>query len=88
MGSETSNLDGMPWAWSNVAMHPVKRRPLTRQGRQPLGSVDEVSEYLGVAAKTLRNWRSMGIGPRSTKIGGYIRYRWSDVDAFIEAQAS
>lgn len=66
-------------------MHPVKQRRMTDPERQPLASVDEVSEHLGLSAKTLLNWRYLGIGPRSFKVGGYVRYRWADIDEYVEA---
>jgi len=52
--------------------------------------VDETvaGEYLGLQLQTLRNWRIAGKGPRFYKVGGRaVRYRLSDLDAFIEAGA-
>lgn len=46
----------------------------------------QVSEYLGVAPATVRKWRQLRKGPPAVKIGFCIRYRQSDVDAWIEAQ--
>jgi hypothetical protein len=33
--------------------------------------------------KTLAEWRSRGIGPRYIKVGRDVRYRRSDLDAWI-----
>lgn len=41
--------------------------------------------YLSVAVQTLRNWRWRRIGPPYVKMGRAIRYRVSDLDAYIEA---
>lgn len=46
----------------------------------------EVGERLKVAPKTLAQWASQGKGPRYALIGGFTRYRLSDVIAWEEAQ--
>ncbi|ODU41779.1 MAG: hypothetical protein ABS96_30375 [Lysobacteraceae bacterium SCN 69-123] len=44
----------------------------------------EVAATLGVAPGTLRNWRSLRIGPVYVKLGKRaVRYRRSDVETFI-----
>jgi excisionase family DNA binding protein len=50
--------------------------------------VDEVALAirLGVSRSTLQSWRSAGRGPRFIKLGRLIRYRSSDVDAYLQAQ--
>jgi len=46
----------------------------------------EAAATLNVAVQTLRNWRWRGIGPRFVKLGKRaVRYRRSDLDAFVEA---
>ncbi|KAA1418133.1 helix-turn-helix domain-containing protein [Mumia zhuanghuii] len=51
-----------------------------------LWTVADVSEYLGVAVKTLYQWRCHGLGPRSYRVGGYLRYRPDEVRAWVDAQ--
>ncbi len=41
------------------------------------------ARYLGVSPNTLRNWRTLGRGPRFYKIGALVKYRASDLDAFV-----
>lgn len=43
---------------------------------------DELVERYGgkVTVRTLANWRSMGISPPFTKVGGRILYRVSDIE--------
>jgi len=36
--------------------------------------------------KTLANWRSQGIGPRSFKVGGRIFYDWPEVLAMARGE--
>jgi excisionase family DNA binding protein len=46
-------------------------------------STAQLAAELGVTAGTLRNWRSAGRGPRGARIGGRVRYRRADVDAWV-----
>ncbi|WP_198679475.1 helix-turn-helix domain-containing protein [Thermomonospora amylolytica] len=45
----------------------------------------EAAAYLRRSPKTLRNWRSRGIGPKYTGRGHGVRYRRDDLDAWIRA---
>ena len=48
---------------------------------------DRVAEMLRVHKKTLEAWRCRGGGPVFVKIGRLVRYRLTDVQAFIDAGA-
>jgi excisionase family DNA binding protein len=49
----------------------------------------QAAKYLGVSEAALRLWRSRGEGPRHFKAGEkLIRYRRSDLDAWIESRLS
>ncbi|MBC2904934.1 helix-turn-helix transcriptional regulator [Streptomyces cupreus] len=50
----------------------------------PLGTPDEVSTFLGVPTTTLAQWRYLHRGPRSIKVGRHIRYRWADVERWLD----
>lgn len=41
--------------------------------------------YLGYSKSTLEWWRGEGIGPEYYKTGRRVRYKQSDLDAYIEA---
>ena len=56
-------------------------------GRSPLASTEEVSEYLQVPLTTVYQWRRKGVGPRAVRVGRHLRYRWEDVDRWLEQQA-
>jgi predicted DNA-binding transcriptional regulator AlpA len=45
----------------------------------------EAARSLGLCEVTLRKWRNLGGGPRFVKMGRAVRYRRSDLDAFIGA---
>ena len=46
----------------------------------------KLSAMTALSVLTLRKWRSQGRGPRFLKLGGAVRYRLSDVEAWISAQ--
>lgn len=52
----------------------------------PLMTIDEVSAFIRKPKKTLYVWRGNGKGPRAMKLGGDLRYRLSDVEAWLDAQ--
>lgn len=45
---------------------------------------EDVSNLLGVPINTLKDYRAKGKGPRSAVIGGKVKYRRSDVLAWID----
>ncbi|GAA4047621.1 hypothetical protein GCM10023063_38730 [Arthrobacter methylotrophus] len=46
----------------------------------------ELAEKLHKSAAALAQWRYKGIGPKFIKLGSGIRYRASDVEAWLDAQ--
>lgn len=58
----------------------------TSSAREPLGSQPEVAEYLGIPERTLEHWRQADVGPRYFSVRRHVRYRWSDVDAWLASQ--
>lgn len=58
--------------------------PIT--GLDPLLSVEDLSEYLGVPVTTIYDWRVDGKGPCGVRIGRHVRFAVSDVLAWVEAQ--
>ncbi|MGC2853841.1 helix-turn-helix domain-containing protein [Novispirillum sp. DQ9] len=44
----------------------------------------EVASILRVSEKTLKNWRSLRLGPPFIKVGGVVRYRRRSVDRWLE----
>lgn len=55
--------------------------------RKPLADTAQVAAYLGVPEKTLRQWRYLKTGPRWSKVGKHVRYRWSDIEKWLDQQA-
>ena len=48
-------------------------------------TIDEAAAYLATPKATLYTWRTRraGFGPRAVKMGGCLRYRRSDLDAWV-----
>lgn len=49
----------------------------------PILTTPELAQEFNVAEITLRKWRLGGTGPRFIRIGANIRYRRSDIDAWL-----
>ena len=49
-------------------------------------TVEELADYLGVPVATLYQWRYWREGPPGFRVGRYIRYRPTDVEAWIKRQ--
>lgn len=54
----------------------------------PLMTIDDVAAYLVVPVATVYAWRSRGQGPAGHRVGKYVRYRRTDVDAWLADQAA
>lgn len=59
----------------------------TKAKRERLATIEEVAEYLGKTVNSLYVMRHRGTGPRSSKVGRTVRYRWSDVEKWLDEQA-
>ncbi|MBL8544342.1 MAG: helix-turn-helix domain-containing protein [Hyphomonadaceae bacterium] len=44
----------------------------------------DAARHIGLAEKTLANWRSAGKGPRFSRLGRAIIYARDDLDRFVE----
>ena len=49
-------------------------------------TIDQAAAYLSIPKATLYTWRTRraGFGPRAVKLGGCLRYRRSDLDAWVD----
>jgi predicted DNA-binding transcriptional regulator AlpA len=53
----------------------------------PLLTPDETSALLGIPVKTLAHWRTQRTGPLALRLGSHVRYRVSDLKAWLEERA-
>lgn len=49
-------------------------------------SVHDLAERWGMKAATLYTWRTYGKGPKGLKIGKFVRYQLSEVEAYEAEQ--
>ena len=54
-------------------------------GLDPLLTVEELAEYLGVPVATIYDWRVDGKGPCGIRVGRHVKFATSDVHAWIDA---
>lgn len=54
---------------------------------RPLATRQEVADHIGVPVRTLESWAYRGTGPRYVLCGRHARYRWVDVEAWLEQNA-
>jgi excisionase family DNA binding protein len=54
---------------------------------ESLWSLKDVADYLHVPERTVYAWRATSKGPRGFRVGKYVRYKASDVEAWLERQA-
>ena len=51
----------------------------TGSGLEPLMSIDDLSDYLGVPVTTIYDWRVAGKGPCAIRVGRHLKFAVSDV---------
>ena len=59
----------------------------TERLTESLMSLEEVAGYLGVPVRTVYSWRATSKGPRGFRVGKFVRYKASDVAAWLDRQA-
>jgi excisionase family DNA binding protein len=57
--------------------------PTIRKTAEPLDGPKWLSEYLQVQLRTVYSWRARGVGPPVYVVGRHLRYRRSEVDAWL-----
>ena len=86
-GRKTSERAHPPHEPRTVQPVPVPLDPYGVPLFDPLLTADQVALWLGKPKATLYAWRTRGLGPRGIKVGGDLRYRRSDIEAYIEQNA-
>lgn len=49
-------------------------------------TVGQLAEVTGVPTQTVYKWSAAGTGPRRLRLGKHLRYRASDVRAWLDSQ--
>ncbi|WP_160071872.1 helix-turn-helix transcriptional regulator [Pseudoclavibacter sp. 8L] len=67
---------------------------MTRLTDDELLTTGQAAALLNMQSSTLRNWKYLDVkddghrGPKATKVGRLVRYRLSDIEAWIAEQNS
>jgi predicted DNA-binding transcriptional regulator AlpA len=67
---------------TRIRRHQV---PETLPATDELVTAADLADELQIPEKTLAQWRYLGRGPKFLKLGAHVRYRRSDVDAWLAA---
>ncbi len=62
----------------------MKTAPPSIGGLDPLLSIEDLAEYLGVPVTTIYDWRVDGKGPCGVRVGRHVKFTVTDVLAWIE----
>ena len=65
---------------SDVSVGSVVEVELLREG--------DVAQRLGISTNTLRRMRRSGEGPPEQSFGRLVRYRWVDVEQWLDRRAA
>lgn len=50
-----------------------------------LVNAKDLAARIGVSVRAIWNYRDMGVLPKALKVGGAVRWREKDIDAWIQA---
>jgi hypothetical protein len=67
-------------------MSPGKSNKFQFPSRLDIALPREVADALGVTVNALTQMRYRGVGPSYTRVASRIRYRWSDVQKYLDEQ--
>ncbi|MFF3461010.1 helix-turn-helix transcriptional regulator [Streptomyces sp. NPDC002619] len=67
-------------------MSRVKLPQVSEAERRRLAPPQELADYCGVPIGTIYQWSSRGGGPKFIRVGRHLRARWSDIEAWLDAQ--
>ena len=68
---------------------PATDRPAAdgAEDQQRLLSARQLADYLQIPLATLYQWRYRGEGPPGFKLGNHVRYRWTDIQTWLDTHA-
>ena len=66
----------------------MARNATNKSSAEPLWSVVEASDYLGVPVATLYKWRHLGIGPQVYRVGRHLRYDPAIIRQWLRDEAA
>lgn len=57
----------------------MSNQTTTNPGHDRLWTLQEFCDYFGIEPKTAYNWRYLGYGPKSFKVGKFLRWRPEEI---------
>ncbi|HET7355354.1 MAG TPA: helix-turn-helix domain-containing protein [Nocardioidaceae bacterium] len=66
-----------------TAQRQTATRPSAERGIDPVVTLSQLASQLGVTVQTLYDLRSQGRGPRGFRVGRELRFRVTEVDAWL-----
>lgn len=71
---------------AEVTALPKEAAPVGLLDRDGLITTTELAAFLAVPAKTLRQWRHVGVGPKGLRIGRHVRYEPAEVRRWLDEE--
>lgn len=65
---------------------PATPRQPPAGGLEPLLSIQDLSDYLGVPVATIYDWWVAGKGPRAVRVGRHVKFAAGDVRDWVSQQ--
>jgi excisionase family DNA binding protein len=62
------------------------RRRAIPENDDRLMTVEDLADYLGISVQSVYKQRYMGTGPPGYPVGKYVRFKRSQVDAWLESR--
>jgi predicted DNA-binding transcriptional regulator AlpA len=66
----------------------ANRRAARAKKGSPFLNTAQAAHYLGLAKRTLEDWRGEGLGPTPRRHGRFVRYHIDDLDAWSKGERS
>jgi excisionase family DNA binding protein len=57
-----------------------------QEPNEPLLDLEWLSEFIDIPPRTIYNWRLRGEGPPAYRVGRHLRFRRSEVDAWLDSR--
>jgi predicted DNA-binding transcriptional regulator AlpA len=56
--------------------------------RRPLATLEQITAFTGLPARSIYDQvhRGVGVGALAFKVGRHLRWKWDEVDAWLDAQ--
>jgi predicted DNA-binding transcriptional regulator AlpA len=74
---------GHLWCMTPTTPNPTLSQPSFQLGLDPVLTLSQLAAQLGVTVQTLYDLRCQGRGPRGFGVGRELRFRVSEIDAWI-----